>query len=223
MSQCSMKPIQRRSQAFVLRATSRLAVGSRGGRARGLLRVWRLWEFVDNRFWVAPPVPGASNGVLRLRVARFHGLPIELPDGTQVKRGDLVGELHMNNQKLAEFARERRWDVLIRLREDFSALAAWTQTKGFDPRVRAFYGVTMLRRGGPWLHLTVRDRPLTLRARFERLYMSGLLVIYSHAGELRVKRGHTAKEYPVEVWISRPELLRVYGSTEPVDGAAGKT
>lgn len=184
---------------------------SAAGRARGLLLAWRLWERFASWWWKAPPIPGAPYGIFRLRFTTYGGEAIEFPDGTRVLPGDRVGEFHINNRALVENAQKSRWDLLPRAREDLQALARWSQSPDF-PTVDAFYGVTLLGRGAARLGMVVRPRPVTLYRRFERIYLSGLLLLYSYEGERRYNRGETRAIYPEEVWLTRKELLRRYGA-----------
>jgi hypothetical protein len=193
----------------------RLVAGrSRSGRARGLLLAWRLWELLASRLWPAPPIPGAPYGIFRVRFARYKGPSFELPDGTSVRTGDLVGEFHLDNRTLVGNTESGRWDLFPRTRDDLRALARWSQMPDFPSAVQAFYGVTLLGRGAVRLGMVIHPRPLTVSARLERMYFSGLLLLYSNEGERRYNRGETRSVYPEEIWLSRRELMRRYGPTE---------
>ena len=190
-----------------------IAGRSGGGRARGLLLMWRLWERFASWRWQAPPIPGAPHGVFRLRFTTYRGEPVELPDGTQIMPGDPVGEFHINNRVLAEISQSSRWELLPRSRDDLRALARWTQLPEFPSGIEAFFGITLLSRPALRLGMVIRPRPVTLYRRFERLYMSGLMLLYSHEGQERYNRGDTREMYAEEVWLSKRELLRRYGDS----------
>ena len=59
---------------------------------------------------------------------------------------------------------------------------------------------------------TVRKWPINMRLRLERVFMVGLLLLYTVDGLAHIDRGTTARTYPREVWLSRRELIRRYGS-----------
>lgn len=196
----------------------RLAFGTRDGRARGFLRFWPFYEKLYGPFHRTMAIPGAPRDMLRVRFIRFRGRPIDLPDGTHVARGDRVAELHFHNSTIMRAARSTFAGIVRGVTEDMRALAAWTGGPDFPADVRALYGVTILSRGTRRLGFTTRDQPLTIHTRLERFFMMGLLVIYSPGGVERLRRGSRNLGYPQEVWMSRGELVRRYGT--PTAGEA---
>jgi hypothetical protein len=136
---------------------------------------------------------------------------VSLSDGTTVSRGDPVGEFHIRSSALVESARHSRWDVLEACRGDLRALACWVESPECPATISAFYGVTLLGKGAARLGFVTHPLPVTLYRRFERLYLSGLLLLYSNEGQGRYNRGETRRIYPEEVWLTRAELLRRYG------------
>lgn len=186
----------------------RLCAGSQAGRARGPLRVWPLWERLARRIWLTSPVPAAPHGIFALHLTHYRGAPFPLPDGTVVRGGDPVAELHINSAVVTPLAIPRVWGVLPAARKDLSALAAYAI---LSTDLKAFYAVTLLAAGASRLGFTRRERPVTLRAHLERFFLMGLLALYSPDGLARLSRGKTHNSYPEEVWISRDELIRRYG------------
>jgi hypothetical protein len=177
------------------------------------LRVWPLWERLARRIWRTVPIPNAPHGALDVYFGRYHGEPIVLSDGTPIQPGDRVIELHTNNLVVLDAVQGSRWHILRVLEGDLRALAAWVSQPDFSPDVQAIYAVTVLGRGATWLGFHLRDRPPGLRARLDRLFMAGLLAIYTSEGFDRLSRGKTFGPYPQEMWMSRAELLRRYGET----------
>jgi len=190
----------------------RMAQGSHGGRARGFLRFWLFWERFTTLIWHLRRVPGTEHGFLAIQVTRYRGRAIDLPDGTCVRPGDRIAVLHFHNRALAQHADQGPWELLKLLGEDMRGLAAWLQSTELPADIKAVYGLTLLSRVAPRLGFTLRSRPRTLMAWFDRIFMQGLLILYHTQGLERLTRGTTYSTYPQEAWISRKELLHRYSS-----------
>ncbi|MGH7931747.1 MAG: YkoP family protein [Candidatus Binataceae bacterium] len=190
-----------------------IAGGTEPGRAHGLLMAWPGWEYLSHHIWPTSEIPGAPYGVLSVRLGPYRGEPLVLPDGTVIDTGTPVGELHCNNKAVLRVV-SGRLNPFAACREDLHAITSWIKRDQLGRQIQAFYGVTILSRGAVRLGFTIRAIPVTMRRRFERMFMTGLLLLYTPEGLERLSRGTTVSNYPQEIWISRRTLLRRYGDRE---------
>jgi hypothetical protein len=188
-----------------------IAHGTEPGNPHGLLLAWPRWEHFAHSMWPTRQIPGTHHDILRVRFVPYRGESLALPDATEIRPGMIVGELHCNNQAILDLVGRGRGNPYRAAREDLRCLARWIARPGFDLNVQAFFGVTLIAKAAARLGFSVRARPPTLRRRLERMFMTGLLVLYTLDGLSRIERGTTVRSYPQEVWLSRRELLHRYG------------
>ncbi|HXX39103.1 MAG TPA: hypothetical protein VEP50_13310 [bacterium] len=168
----------------------------------------RLLDWFDRWFvrrYQIRPV-GQGGFIFRLGLVRHRGPQIVLQDGTVVNPGDLVGELHMDNQRAAALHDEGKGGLRFR-REVFRLLPVLGADLAARPEYRmvnAVCGASLFwfeaRRAG------FEPRPLP---RFTRWWLGWweryLLAQYHPEGKRRLESG-TRTELR-QVWMSRKTLL----------------
>jgi MFS family permease len=199
----------------------RLARSSGGGKARGFLRFWPVWERIWLTFFPTRSLPGAPHDLLHVRFRIYRGKPLTLPGDVEIRKGARLCELHFNNAIMGHLAAETTtWGLIRMLREDFAALARWSRQPDFPDGVQALFGYTLLNEPAPRLGFTVRERPHTLVTWLDRLFMTGLLALYNPRGRARLEEGDTYGAYPAEVWMPVDELRRRFDPAgSPPSGA----
>jgi hypothetical protein len=151
---------------------------------------------------------GRGGYILRLRVTRHRGERLVLMDGTVVETGDLVGELHFDNQRAAALHAVSNAGFRFR-RELFRLLPALVldlQRPEYRA-INAICGTSLLWRSASLvLKAGFEHRPLPP---FSRWWLGTwqriLLAHYRPEGQRRLSKGRTE---PRKVWVTRRALAR---------------
>ena len=162
--------------------------------------------------------PLERNSVICIEVRRHKGCSIKLEDGCEVRPGDPVIKLHLNDAWIAEGLRSSSGlgmggfpRGLIYYFRDGLQLFATEVAGGKYGGIVAVYGWTAFHAHASRLGFQVIDLPNTLRIKLARLHIAALM--QSH--HIPWLRRHTASRESVKVkavWLSRAELLRIHGS-----------
>jgi hypothetical protein len=157
-----------------------------------------------------------GSGIVVVEVRRNNGHRFTLADGSEIKAGDTILELHINNNwfkqrhKLNPTAPHVARDMLVSFAHDLGILAKELDNGTFT-NVAALHGCTHLGIAARRLGFQVGELPNTLWKRFAQFYISGLAQVY---GPRRSEAFRSNKPLELkEIWLSKRELLRRYGST----------
>jgi hypothetical protein len=157
-----------------------------------------------------------GSGVLVVEVRRNNGHTVTLADGSEIKAGDTILELHLNNNwfkqrhKLNLTTSRMARDMLVSFAHDLGILAKELDDGVFS-NCAALHGCTHIGVAARRLGFQAEELPNSLWKRFARFYISGLAQVYGPR-----RSGASRPNGPVElqeVWLSKRELLRRYGST----------
>ncbi len=181
--------------------------------------MWLGWERLTDWWWHLRTL--RPDGIFRYRVATYRGRPVTLEDGSTVRPGDRMIDLHFDNRRLLQAAAapsSTPWNLMRMAREDLRALAALVEA-GALGEVRAVRGVTLFARAGRRLGFEVRPLPANWYTRLQRFFFVGLLAVYHPRGWQAAERLRE-RGWPGEVWMSRQRLLQLYSArreaTSPV-------
>jgi peptidoglycan/xylan/chitin deacetylase (PgdA/CDA1 family) len=182
---------------------------------RSIIAVWMLWEKLFIRLLHIEPVD-RSNPLLRLRVREYQGsMPIMLDDGECIRKGDLVAELHLDNDRLfrlGALSRNTTQLAIQLIRGMEQLLPRVTERFQNDPtfrNVKGLYGISLINRGPQQLGFTVVDLPKGFFARITTWYLRILLSVIHPQGK---KRLSTKSEMlvPKIVAMSKKQLVERY-------------
>ncbi|MDF2713842.1 MAG: polysaccharide deacetylase family protein [Paenibacillus sp.] len=178
---------------------------------RLLVNVWMTWERCFVKLFRLKAVD-RSDPLLKLRVREYLGKqPILLPDGEQIRKGDLVAEMHLDNYSLYKLGLDARSSVQLatqlirRTRTLMPEISRLLLTDPLYQNVKGLYGITMIHRGSKQLGFAVFDLPEGLFARATRIYLKFLLYVVHPNGKKRLKEKTDLLE-PKIVAISKNEL-----------------
>ncbi|HHY67393.1 MAG TPA: polysaccharide deacetylase family protein [Alicyclobacillus sp.] len=180
----------------------------------------RLWNGVDRlgaRLMHSQPLAGPGECLFRLGRRRYWGWPITLKNGTRLRFGDPVAEIHFDNTLLESLMKDAKneWQLSLRYmqigRRSLPILARAVEE---DPRwrgVKVLYGLSVLSRGTDRAGFIVSPlRPRWLRRLVSR-YLQGVLLGHHPEGRNRLSQGLQTLQADW-IYISPETLIQLYGS-----------
>ena len=177
-----------------------------------------FWPVVDRFLTLVGhirPLKDDDTGIIRFSLHRYKGPARMLNDGSEVRIGDTLIELHMNNnwfkrrRKLNLRISQSPWEILNCFEQDLRLLAQQVVDGKFGG-VAALRGVTFLHTGAKRLGFQVDELPDSLWKKAARFYMAGLVRIYNLRTDETPKRRERPTELK-EIWLSKAALLSRYG------------
>ena len=181
-----------------------------------------LWPVADRLLRVIHHIRSLKaddSGIIRFNLCHYKGPTKVLNDGSKVKTGDIIIELHLNN---AWFRRRRNLNLsasqsprefLGCLAQDLHFLAQQIAS-GMFGNITALHGITLLHVAARRLGFQVDELPDSLWKKGACFYMAGLMQVYHLRGD--EVSGLREKPWELkEVWFSRAALLARYGPKHP--------
>jgi hypothetical protein len=181
-----------------------------------------LWPVVDRFLRVIyhiRPLKADGSGITNFNLRHYKGPSRVLNDGSEVKTGDTIIELHLNNdwfkrrRKLNLRASQTPREFLGCFAQDLHFLAQQIASGMFGD-ITALHGSTLQHVAATRLGFQVDELPDSLWKKGARFYMAGLMQIYHLRGD--EVAGLREKPWELkEVWLSRAALLTRYGPKHP--------
>ncbi|MFU8831966.1 MAG: YkoP family protein [Wenzhouxiangella sp.] len=167
--------------------------------------------------------------LLYVRKTRYSGPVRELADGTQLRRGEPVGELHFNNRGLEQAQRGGGHHGFVFARLMLQALASLAQAARQDAGLKSvtgFHGVTWIRPHGNRVGFEARQLPSGWRTWLLGWYFRLVLYAFNPSSLRETDRQsdrqtgrHKASQSSrrvarrlevYEFWLSREQLLEKF-------------
>lgn len=175
------------------------------------------WERFDRRRrHIRAARPGSIVG---LELRRHRGSQLVLADGARVRHGDLIGELHVDNEHARALATDRGWLEGLRIgRGDLAAISRWAARLPSAHRPVAYHAAGLLWPLAARVGFSVHRRPRTAMVRLDEWYARWLMGHWSAVGRARLGRGR-GRLRSADAWISGADLERRFGGPSPSDRA----
>jgi peptidoglycan/xylan/chitin deacetylase (PgdA/CDA1 family) len=158
-----------------------------------LVTLWMFWERLFLTLFRVKPI-NSANPLLKLRITEYRGKhPITLSDGEEIKKGDQVAELHLDNYTLFRLGTDAKNAVQLAtllIRRTQTLLPELVKLLETDPEyanVKGLYGITIVHRGTKQLGFTVQDLPDGMFTALTRIYLRILMYIVHPSGKDRLK------------------------------------
>ena len=171
--------------------------------------IFVAWDRIDRRRRrIRPARPGS---VLGIELRRHQGGQVILPSGEVVRRGDLVGELHVDNEHARSLATDGGWLEGLRIgRGDLGAIARWAARRSSGERPVAYHAHGLLWPLAARVGFSIHPRRRTAYLWLDEWYARWLLGHWSAAGRRRLQRGR-GRLRAADAWISAGALDRRFG------------
>ena len=163
-----------------------------------------LIEKIDNKIVSRKDyfhIPGAENKILYINIKPYKKQDLILPSGTLIRKGDLIGEIHVDNQKIKTMDLGLK-EILTMLKNELDSLSIAVLNDSRLKSVEAFYGQTilysLLKREG----FIILELDRSLKIRVVEIWTKLLRLVYSQ-NTIR-ESDRQVKEF----WITRESLLK---------------
>jgi|YelNatPaOPRAMG01_1025707.scaffolds.fasta_scaffold99990_2 hypothetical protein len=160
------------------------------------------------------PLKADNSSIISFHLRRYKGATKVLNDGSKVKTGDTIMELHLNNawfkrrRKLNMKATQSTREILGSFEQDLHFIAQ-QMIDGMFEDVVALHATTLLHAGAKRLGFQVDELPDSLWNKGARFYMINLMRVY-HLRRDGLS-GSRRKSWELrEVWLSKAALLTKY-------------
>ena len=181
---------------------------------RSILNLWPIVDKLLRVIYRIRPLKADGSGIICLEVRRYRGPSRVLDDGSQVKTGDTIIELHLNNawferrRKLGLRSSQSPREFLGSFAQDLRFLAQQVASGRFGD-ITVLHGTTLLHVAARRLGFQVDELPNTLWKKGAHFYTVGLMQVYHLRGD--EVPGFKDKSWELkEIWLSRATLLTQY-------------
>jgi peptidoglycan-N-acetylglucosamine deacetylase len=178
------------------------------------VRIWLAVERMLQRLLHLQTIE-SQDDLLLFRIRPYRGKqPILLDDGTEIKQGDEVMEIHLNNHYLLHLHGQSGSDVrlaksLIRNMKSILIKVASYLNHPDRESVKALYGISLIHQGAQVLGFSTSLLSKGLFSRITTWYLRFLMTVLHPLGRLRLQE-KTEQLIPMQIILSRSQLFSLY-------------
>jgi hypothetical protein len=182
---------------------------------RFVLILWPVADRLLRAVYHIRPLKADDSGIIRFNLRHYKDPTKVLDDGSEVRTGDTIIELHLNNdwfkrkRNLNLKASQSPREFLGCFAQDLHLLAQQVDS-GMFGNITALHGSTILHVAARRLGFQIDELPDSLWKKGARFYMAGLMQVYHLRGDEVSGLGEKFWELK-EIWLSRAALLSRYG------------
>ncbi|GKX28375.1 hypothetical protein SH1V18_08550 [Vallitalea longa] len=148
-------------------------------------------------------IPGSEYNYIYLDIDKYKGKPVTLSDGTSIKKGDMVIEIHVNNDTVDEVPVRKVIKVFY---SETLALAKQLKSNDEFKDIKAIFGRTVLAPLTKRLGFDVFEMKSGYMKRFLKIWDNLIKIVFSSTKKDKVKFRE-----PQEVWMSRDAIINKLG------------
>ncbi|WP_051317959.1 polysaccharide deacetylase family protein [Cohnella thermotolerans] len=176
---------------------------------RLVVSLWMLWEKLFHVTFRLRPIGDGS--FMYYRIVKYSGPELTLRDGSRLRRGDRVAELHFDNATMMAIGTRSKSAIQIAIRlirEVKATLPDVARELNAIPQsgeVKAIYGVSMVNQGAENLGFDTFALPKGLFAKATNWYLKLLMRIIHPDGSRKISK-HSDKLEPRIIVMGRETL-----------------
>ncbi|GIO13602.1 hypothetical protein J19TS2_31570 [Cohnella xylanilytica] len=185
------------------------SVRKTGPLKRMVVAAWMVWEKVFHVLFRVRPFGDGS--FMNYRLVRYNGRELTLRDGSRLVRGDLVVEMHFDNERMYEIGMKSKSGVHVAIRlireveRALPDIAREVESLPQAGKIKALYGVSMINRGSEGLGFDTFELPRGMFSALTNVYLKLLMRVIHPDGGKKISE-HGGKLEPRIIVMSRAAL-----------------
>lgn len=187
------------------------AAAKTGPVKRVVVSGWMVWEKLFHVMFRLHPVGDGS--FMHYRIIKYGGEELTLRDGSPIRRGDYVAEVHFDNESMYRMGMQSKSALQVALPDASRRLISVPQGK----EIKALYGVSMVNRGAEGLGFDTFPLKPGLFSVMSNWYLKLLMSIIHPDGKKKIAR-HGEKMEPRMILMSR-EMLALWRDPAAAEAA----